>query len=279
MSNKVGTHLHIVEKSASQAGAGNGETLYTNNAGKGIGVIYYDPAGGSRTGVILQAGRENGQQVKVVNVADAAETITFAAEGTSNVANGDSVVISRYEAVQFVYHKATGLWYATPLPAVGAASIETADIADGAVTGDKVDAGVIKTVEVELTATEIVGTSAGDLGHAAGAVLVAAEADVIHEFISAVLIYDFDTAAYTGGGNDLTIRQGTTAVSDAVSSANLLGAAGDKIASVACLSAAENVLTANSTLNIASTAWTQPGTAAGVLRVRITYRSHPAGLA
>lgn len=131
---------------------------------------------------------------------------------------------------------------------------------------------VVKTTEVTLTATEIVGTDAGDIGHSAGAVLVAAQSGITYEFISAVLIYDFDTAAYTGGADDLVVRQGTTAVSAAIAAADLLGDTADDIAFVSALSAADIKLTANSTLNLAGTAYTQPGTAAGVLRVVVTYR-------
>lgn len=137
---------------------------------------------------------------------------------------------------------------------------------------------VLRTVEVTLTATEIVGVDAGDLGHAAGAVLVAAVAGETHEFVSAVLIYDYDTAAYTAGGNDLVVRQGTTSVSAAITSADLLGDTSDDIAYINALSAADIKFTANSTINLKSTAWTQPGTAAGVLRVHITYRIHTTGL-
>lgn len=158
-------------------------------------------------------------------------------------------------------------------------NVTTAKIADAAVTTAKLAETTIQYAEVELTATEIVGTSAGDLGHAAGAVLVAAPgATKTLEFVSAVLIYDYDTAAYTGGGDDLVVRQGTTTVSAAVAGADLVGASADKIAFVGALSAADIALTANSTLNLASTAWTQPGTAAGVLRVKVAYRVHTTGL-
>lgn len=150
----------------------------------------------------------------------------------------------------------------------------------GLLPSTSINPSVIQTKEVVLTATQIVGTAAGDIAATAGAVLVAAEADVIHEFISAVLIYDFNTAAYTGGGDDVVIRQGTTAVSAAIAKADLLADTADDIAYVNALSAADIKLTANSTINLfAGTAFTQPGTAAGVLRVRVTYRSHPAGLA
>ncbi len=267
---RVGTHLHVVEKSYRKSGAGNSETLKTNNSGKGYGVVYYDPNGASRTGVILEAGVEDGQMVRVVNTADAAETITFATGATSNVSLGTDAVIGRNLQMEFTWSASLARW----VPSGG-----TAVYGDASITSAKIDPTVIQSTLITLTATEIVGTAAGDLGHASGAVLVAAVADYIHEFIDAVLIYDFGVAAYTGGGNDLAIRQGTTAVSDTISSANLLGAAGDKIVSVAQLSAAENVLTANSTLNIASTAWTQPGTAAGVLRIYLRYRTVPAALA
>lgn len=271
----VGTHLHVVEKNYSVTLTGNNATLNSNTGGKGYGVIYVDCGGSSRTGAILESGVEAGQIIRVINVSDGAETITFAASATSHVAG--SVVIARDEGVHFVWSAALGEWVPTiGADTIGDGTVTTAKLDDAAVTSAKIDSSVIQTVEVELTATEIVGTSAGDLGHAAGAVLVAAEADVVHEFISAVLVYEFDTAAYTGGGDDLVIRQGTTAVGAAITSANLLGAAGDKVYQSTAIAAA---LTANSTLNIKSTAWTQPGTAAGVLRVRLTYRSHPAALA
>lgn len=267
---KVGSHAYYVRKNATQSGAGNSETLKTNYGGKGVGVIYYDPNGGSRTGVILEAGVENGQCVTVVNTADAAETITFAAAGTSNVSIGASAVISQNLEMEFTWSASLAKW----VPSGG-----TAVIGNGAVDSAQIASSVIQTASVTLTATEIVGTSAGDLGHADGAIIVAAPGTHnVLEFISAVMIYDFDTAAYTGGGNDLVMRQGTTAVSGATTSANLLGAAGDKIVYVAALAAAGVALTENSTLNLSSTAWTQPGTAAGVLRVKVAYRVHASGL-
>lgn len=154
-----------------------------------------------------------------------------------------------------------------------AGSIGTAELAADAVTSDKIDAGVIQAVTVTLTPTTIVGTSAGDLGHTDGVVLVAAEAGKIHEFISATLSYDFDTAAYTGGADDLVIRQGATAVSAAIAKADLLGDSADDIAFVGALTAADIKFTANSTLNIAGTAYTQPGTAAGTCKVHVLYRT------
>ena len=158
-----------------------------------------------------------------------------------------------------------------------AGSVGTAELADDAVTSAKVDPTVIQHATVTLTADEIVGTDAGCIGHSAGAVLVAAPgAGYILEFISAVLSYNFDTAAYTGGGDDNVIRQGTTAVSAAIAGADLLEDTADDIAYVNALSAADIKLTANSTLNLKGTALTQPGTAAGTLKVHIAYRVLPA---
>lgn len=155
-----------------------------------------------------------------------------------------------------------------------AGSIGTTELADDAVTSAKIDPGVIQSVTVTLTPTTIVGTDAGDLAHSAGVVAVAAEAGKIHEFISAVFSYDFGTAAYTGGGDDLVIRQGTTPVSAAIAKADLLCDTEDDIAYVSALSAADIKLTANSTINIfAGTAYTQPGTAAGTCKVHILYRT------
>jgi len=169
--------------------------------------------------------------------------------------------------------------FALEATAVTAGSITTTELANDAVTSAKLAETTIKYATVTLTATEIVGTTAGDIGATAGAELVAAPgAGKVIEFISAALIYDYDTAAYTGGGNDLVVRHDATAVSAVVTSANLLGAAVDKIVVADKLSAASIVLVENKNLNLFSTAWTQPGTAAGALRVKVAYRIHTTGL-
>lgn len=147
-------------------------------------------------------------------------------------------------------------------------------IVSGLVDSDAMDAALLKSVTVTLTPTTIVGTAAGDIASTGGAVAVAAEAGKIHLFDSAVFSYNFDTAAYTGGGDDLVIRQGTTAMTAPIAKADLLLDTEDDIAFVSALSAADIKLTANSTLNIfAGTAYTQPGTAAGTCKVTIFYRT------
>lgn len=136
------------------------------------------------------------------------------------------------------------------------------------------------TVLTTLTAAEIVGTAAGDIGHANGATLVAApSSDYALEFVSAVLIYDYDTAAYTGGNNDLVIALGSAgaAVSTAITDANLIGAAGDKVLRISAIATEKN-LTVGTGISLRGTAYTNPGTAAGVLRVYTTYRIYTTGL-
>ena len=63
------------------------------------------------TGVILAVGTYDGQDVWVVNEATAANTVTFAASGTSNVAAGTAAVIAGAAASHFIWSSGTLLWY------------------------------------------------------------------------------------------------------------------------------------------------------------------------
>lgn len=74
----------------------------------GTGISRVAPAA-NITGVILTAGTISGQTVVVVN--EAAFTITFAAAGTSHVADGTSDVIAALTARMFVWDASTSLWY------------------------------------------------------------------------------------------------------------------------------------------------------------------------
>lgn len=154
---KIGTKLHIVEKSRSQTLTGNSETIIVSNKNKGHGVVYVDCGGGSRTGIILQAGEVDGQIVRISNISDAAETITFAAAATSNVASGTSMVVARYETVEFVWSETIGKWHG----ALGGGTT----IADGAVTTAKLADGAAtpaKTLNAEArTATAAPGGTTG----------------------------------------------------------------------------------------------------------------------
>ncbi len=76
----------------------------------GLVVSRVNPAA-ARTGCILQTGTQSGQIVWVVNEAAAANSITFAASGTSNVADGTSDVIAGLTARCFVWNGSLNLWY------------------------------------------------------------------------------------------------------------------------------------------------------------------------
>jgi len=135
---------------------------------------------------------------------------------------------------------------------------------------------------VTISGAEIVGSDALDIGHVDGALLVAApSSDYVLEFVSALFIYDFDTAAYTGGADDIVVQIGAVGtqvtLSSAITGADLLEAAGDKVLRLGAI-ATETIPLVGGDLSIAGTALTDPGTAAGVLRVHVTYRIHTTNL-
>lgn len=132
-----------------------------------------------------------------------------------------------------------------------------------------------------VSSANITGTGAGQLGHANGVAIVSAPgAGYALEFVSGVVINDYATAAYTGGGNvTFNYAGGGGALSAAVAYADSVGGAADKIALVAAAVPTSNQLVANTGINlVCAAAPTNPGTAAGVLRVKVTYRIHTTGL-
>jgi hypothetical protein len=141
---------------------------------------------------------------------------------------------------------------------------------------------LIKVVTGSISAADIVATGAGKLGHANGYPLLAAVGTHnVPEFISCVLIADFDTAAYTDGGNvTVNLSGGGAAQSDPVAAADFIGAAADKVVVLRPPTAAAGVaMVENAGLNlVAATAFTNPGTAAGVIRYALNYRVHATGL-
>lgn len=133
-----------------------------------------------------------------------------------------------------------------------------------------------------LTVTEIVGTSAGDVGHVDGAILVAAPGTgFAHQFVSIFFVYDHDTADYGGGGDDVAVQVGVNStqvtVTGAVTGANLLEASGDKMLGLGS-TATELVFADNGIISLFGTALTDPGTAVGVLRCYVTYNVITTGL-
>src|SRR5690349_18485658 len=98
-------------------GGGNDESssllTVTNGATIPTGGLYSTrvTAAAAVTGVILQPGTYPGQEVTVVHEGAAANTITMAAAGTSNVADGVGTVIAGLTAKTFVWDSSTKLWY------------------------------------------------------------------------------------------------------------------------------------------------------------------------
>jgi hypothetical protein len=133
----------------------------------------------------------------------------------------------------------------------------------------------------QITSANITGTSAGQLGHANGVVLVATPgANVALQIEAFSAYYAFATAAYTGGGDDVSVRWGAggAAITGVTTKANLLGASGNKAVYFSPLSAAATPIVSNASINlVATTAYTQPGTAAGVLNWEIWYRTMAVG--
>lgn len=84
----------------------NGTTIATAT----VGTARVAPAG-AVTGIILAAGTVAGQTVAVIN--ESANTVTFAAPGTSNVADGTGAVIAGSRAMAFLWDSQTNLWYRT----------------------------------------------------------------------------------------------------------------------------------------------------------------------
>ena len=126
-----------------------------------------------------------------------------------------------------------------------------------------------------IASADITGTAAGQLGHANGVELVpAGGADIVTELISLTLINDFDTAAYTAGGNTtVNIGSGGAALTGLVANSAFIQAAADAIIEFVPLAATILTHTANRGLNLVSaSAPTQPGTAAGVFKYVIRYR-------
>jgi hypothetical protein len=74
--------------------------------GHGAAVV---TTGGAVTGAIVQAGTIAGQKLTIIN--NSANTITMAAVGTSNVANGVGAVISALAAIDLVWNALDSKWY------------------------------------------------------------------------------------------------------------------------------------------------------------------------
>jgi len=127
---------------------------------------------------------------------------------------------------------------------------------------------------IDISSAKITSTAAGDFGHASGVPLVPDPGTgKMVELVSLVFKYTRDTASYTGGGNISVNLNGSTAVTGVVSAADSLGNAASRLYLFVPLSAAATLHVENKGLNlVAASAFTQPGTAAGTIRIIINYR-------
>jgi len=151
-----------------------------------------------------------------------------------------------------------------------------AAIPPGGIASAQIAPGVIQVATGQITKANIIGTAAGQLGHANGVVLVpAAPAGCINELISLVAAMDFATAAYTGAAGNVTanISGGGAALTGIVTGTILIQAAADIIIELVPLAATKNTYTAANGLALVCTAApTDPGTAAGVINWVCSYR-------
>lgn len=131
-----------------------------------------------------------------------------------------------------------------------------------------------------ISSANIVATGAGQFGHANGVILVPAPGvGKVVELVSVAMFYDFSVAAYTAGGN-ITVNNGGggAALTGLISAANSVGAAVDKMVYFVPLSTAAIVFVDNGPINlVSSAAFTQPGTAAGVIRWVANFRQYNTG--
>ena len=97
----------VVMKGAVSAQAiTTGGTIVVGNVGK----VRLNPAG-AVTGVIMPAGQYDGQLVSLLNIAVAANTITFAAAGTSLVADGATTAIAGVVGRMLQWDATAALWF------------------------------------------------------------------------------------------------------------------------------------------------------------------------
>lgn len=100
-------------QSATTPDPGNAGTIATAN----LGITRVTPAA-ARTGVILAAGTQPGQLVIVRNEAAQANSITFAASGTSNVSDGVNDIILGGQDALYEWSSAANLWVRVNNPLV-----------------------------------------------------------------------------------------------------------------------------------------------------------------
>lgn len=185
---------------------------------------------------------------------DAAGSVHTVAVSGNSLSEGVNAIATSNTALVVVdgnsaYSQSTGLAATASLPASG---------------------GIMSTF-VNITATEIVGNSAGDLNHASGVALVAAPgAGLIVVPIAIVVDFAYATGQYGDGGGNLVASYDSGAVcSDTVSTLTTVGAAASNIA---ILHPVGGLAVANTALVLRATAAMTAGAGAGTAQIRTFYR-------
>lgn len=93
--------------SGSATSIDTGGTITHNNCGV---AIVANSTAANKTGVIVQVGTAHGQKLTILNTT-AANTITFAAAGTSNVALGAGAAIAALSKVDLTWNALDSRWY------------------------------------------------------------------------------------------------------------------------------------------------------------------------
>jgi len=132
---------------------------------------------------------------------------------------------------------------------------------------------MLQTVEIALTEANIIAMNGAPVE------LVAGQAGKAIEFLGAFLVNEFDTAGYTNGGNVSVIEEDGSDVSTVVGASDSFGSTTDELNIMKPLAASyQPVAGKGLMITNASAAFADPGTAAGIARVSISYRVHTTGL-
>lgn len=144
----------------------------------------------------------------------------------------------------------------------------TAEIADSAITSDKMASSVLKVEEVELSSSDI-----KDLNTSPKELVAAPGSGKVIEFVSAALYLNHGGTDYDTNG-DITVRTGTTntTLSDTIAEADFLFNSADSYRVVQALSADEQ-LDADEKIEL-FVATGDPATGNGTLTVKVAYRIH-----
>lgn len=129
-------------------------------------------------------------------------------------------------------------------------------------------------VTVSLTAAQMILTTAGSLSSTNGLIVVpAAPAGFVNVFQRGIVSYTFATAAFTGGGNTtFNIGGGGSALTGLIATTSLWQSATSVIYQFNPLSTVADAITTATSINlVTASAITNPGTAAGSVKVYVWY--------